>query len=108
VTNGISFRVSTFLTGSHCKLRPNTEGPAAFASKNSNVQEFLDKVMTGPEATEALKSANGGLGSYCVRPSLKEPGVVVLVRCAFFNKKMHSEDAIEFHAFAPLEALAGV
>jgi hypothetical protein len=33
---------------------------------------------------------------------------VLLVRCAFFDRNLHSTGAIEFLACAPLEALAGM
>ena len=33
-------------------------------------------------------------------------GADALVRCAVFDGNLHSRSAIEFHAFAPLEALA--
>jgi hypothetical protein len=33
---------------------------------------------------------------------------ITLVRCAFFDRDLHTRSAIEFHAFAPLEALADV
>ena len=63
-------------------LTLSTDADAAkgygFASTDPIVAEFLEKPLTGAEAEKALRHANGGIGSYCVRPSLKESGVVVL------------------------------
>jgi hypothetical protein len=47
--------------------------------------------------------AGGGLSSF-------NHGIILQgdARCAFFDRYLRSRDAIEFHAFAPLEALACV
>jgi hypothetical protein len=103
-----------FLTGSHYKLRPNTEG---LLSTEEVVKEYLRFSVRTGNAWENSK--------YCVLHTLRneqETGRGKAVREAkslrdmclhfgtvhVFRQKFTLEDAIEFHAFAPLEALASV
>lgn len=64
-------------------LTLSTDADAAtgsgFSSTDPVVAEFLQTPLTGSEAEKALRHANAGPGSYCLRPSLKESGVLVLV-----------------------------
>jgi hypothetical protein len=91
----------SFLSGVHCsyrchhKLRPNTKGDT-----------HADGIVTvRTETTEAVN----GLTFHFDSQQFFQPGSrTALARYAFSDRNLHSMGAIAFHAFAPLEALAGV
>jgi hypothetical protein len=100
-------RGSTPLTGWHCKLRPNTEGQ----SDQDVGTRFLPLVrnhavrLLAGESIARCPSLSSGQHPIATDTCCPTIGRRANCMVRVFRQELTPEDAIELHAFAPLEAL---